>query len=475
MPLFREFVFTLQEQRPGRDLLVEVADAPVGRARGRDQAEVLGGAVGVALGDVVLQVAEEAELGVGREAVHQGRQDLRAQVQRGEVLGARQRVDVEAVDETAGHEVESTVGGRLDAQLLAVVLVALGQAVDRERVVGRGGDPVARARVVLAPARHRFQRVVTREIPVHVERRDVGVVAPARLVEPLQPGAVHLLLVVLLQVDARIVRPHAEGITDQLVVHADVLVRHVLVLGEHVHRLGRGPAQAQAIALAVLSAAIGADGVVHVGAALAVDPRDAGRKRVGDRAGHVAFELVRIDVAVLAEHARAEFVRGPRGVHADRAGNGVAPVQRALRAAQHLDAIHVEHRVARQPAAPEIDLVDVDPDGALDGVQARAAEAAHRHRGHAPAVLRDQAGRLQREPLERGDALLLHRHGGLDRHRDGHLEDVLGTPLRGDHDFLEFETGVGMHGNARDGEGERSDQEGRTNGTDATTHEPSPR
>ncbi|OPZ03537.1 MAG: hypothetical protein BWZ09_02408 [Alphaproteobacteria bacterium ADurb.BinA305] len=346
MPLLRELVLALEEQRPGPDLLVEVADAPVGRSRRRDQAEVLGGAVGVALGDVVLQVAEKAEGRVARKSVHQGRQDLGAEVQRGEVLGARQRVDVEAVDEAAGHEVETTVGGRLDAQLLAVVLVALGQAVDRERVVGRGGDPVARARVVLAPARHRFQGVVTREIPVHVERRDVGVVAPARLVEPLQPLTVHLLLVVLLQVDARIVRPHAEGVADQLVVHADVLVRHVLVLGEHVHRLGRRPAEAEAITLAVLSAAIGADAVVEVGATLAVDPRDAARQRVGDRPRDIAFDLVRIDIAVFTEHARAELVRRPRGIHADRAGNGVAPVQRALRAAQHLDAIHVEHRVA---------------------------------------------------------------------------------------------------------------------------------
>jgi hypothetical protein len=49
----------------------------------------------------------------------------------------------------------------------------------------------------------------------------------------------------------------------------------------------------------------------------------------------------------------------------DRAADGVAAVQRALRAAQHFDALDVEHVEHRALRAIDVDVVDIEADAGL--------------------------------------------------------------------------------------------------------------
>src|SRR5690606_22307630 len=71
---------------------------------------------------------------------------------------------------------------------------------------------------------------------------------------------------------------------------------------------------------------------------------DAALQVVGDGTANRAFELEQAVVAGRQARIAIELVAGLAGDHVDRTPGRVAPVERALRAAQHLDALDVEQR-----------------------------------------------------------------------------------------------------------------------------------
>jgi hypothetical protein len=69
-----------------------------------------------------------------------------------------------------------------------------------------------------------------------------------------------------------------------------------------------------------------------------------------------------VEVADVELDARAELVRGEASGHVDRAAIGVAAEQRALRAAQYLDALHLGEIHLLEAEAVLPDAVDVQTD-----------------------------------------------------------------------------------------------------------------
>jgi hypothetical protein len=128
-----------------------------------------------------------------------------------------------------------------------------------------------------------------------------------------------------------------------------------------------------------------------------------------------------------------------RGHVLDRAADGVLAVQRALRAAQHFDPLHVEHVQQRTLRAGDVDVVQIDADAGVDAPE-RIGLA------HAADVGSDRAGGTARgidreighEGIEVADVLhveLVERVGGVggDGHR--HVGDRLFALARGDGDL----------------------------------------
>ncbi len=64
-------------------------------------------------------------------------------------------------------------------------------------------------------------------------------------------------------------------------------------------------------------------------------------------------------------HECFEFVAGARGYEFDGAANGVAPIERALRAAQHLDPINVEKFKESRLGARYKYIVHIDADARI--------------------------------------------------------------------------------------------------------------
>src|SRR5690606_36861428 len=104
-----------------------------------------------------------------------------------------------------------------------------------------------------------------------------------------------------------------------------------------------------------------------IAVALAEPARDAGGGGAGD--GNVergeAFEQV-VAADAHAGPARELADLGLAGADQDRAADRVAAEQRALRAAQHLDAGDVAELERAADRAADIDFVDVDADAGID-------------------------------------------------------------------------------------------------------------
>ena len=122
-------------------------------------------------------------------------------------------------------------------------------------------------------------------------------------------------------------------------------------------------------------------GALDVAVLVEVGGLRADRQLVADRhVDHGADVLV--VVAQRAAHIGVEFIRRLLREEADGAAFAVAAEQRALRTAQHLGALDVEHLEHRAAGARHIDAVDVQRDAALSRGSAAAADAADRkHRG----------------------------------------------------------------------------------------------
>ena len=129
-------------------------------------------------------------------------------------------------------------------------------------------------------------------------------------------------------------------------------------------------------------------------------------------------------VAVRPRHFHAEFVGGLARNQADRAARGVAAIERALRAAQHLDTLQIDELEHRAGRAADDDAVDIDADGRVCGEDRFGfADAPHlddevplgRRTGGGGEVRRDRA-----EHRGVGDAARFDRIGAdrADRERD---------------------------------------------------------
>jgi hypothetical protein len=167
---------------------------------------------------------------------------------------------------------------------------------------------------------------------------------------------------------------------------------------------------------------------------------DAGEARgdgLAQRDVHHAFRLECVVIAGFELDAAVEFLglRLARD-HVDRAAGRIASVERALRAAQHFDALHVEVLGLEQPRVLDRHRVEVLLDAGI---------AARRDRRHADAAdLEVRAGEVglgerdvRHVQLQVGrlvDLPALERFTAEGGNRDRHVDQILLAPLRGDDD-----------------------------------------
>ena len=174
---------------------------------------------------------------------------------------------------------------------------------------------------------------------------------------------------------------------------------------------------------------------------------DARRDLLGNREADGALDAHLVEAPIVDAGVAVGLAARLAGNEIDRAARGVAAIERALRAFQHLDALGVEELEELAGRRSEIDVVDIDADGAGDvGVEVVDADAAdedvrvHRtERG-----LDIQARRLQRQILHVFDAEPLDGLAG--KGGDGHRRrlQVFALALRSDDDALEKAVFVGI-------------------------------
>ena len=85
--------------------------------------------------------------------------------------------------------------------------------------------------------------------------------------------------------------------------------------------------------------------------------------------GETEFFVVLAVVAAGCRHGQGRGAGDIAGNIFDRAGDGVLPVQRALRAAQYLEVLHIDHVEQRSLRPRHIDIVDVHADARLESPQ----------------------------------------------------------------------------------------------------------
>ncbi len=143
-----------------------------------------------------------------------------------------------------------------------------------------------------------------------------------------------------------------------------------------------------------------------------------------------------------------ELVGGPAADVLDGAADRVLAVERALRSAQHLDALDVEDVEQRALRPGDVDVVEIEADAGVDAPQRIGlADAAHeggqRRRLVAPGIDREvrHAG-LDLRDIGGGDVLQLFTLDHGDRHR--HLLDVLLALPGGDRDDVALLQELGL-------------------------------
>ena len=126
---------------------------------------------------------------------------------------------------------------------------------------------------------------------------------------------------------------------------------------------------ADEIAVAIVDVPPGIHIVIEA-VALRIEPVEAERDLLGERPRHRALQAPRVVIAIgrLGHAAKGEL--RPLGGDAEHAGRGVAPAQRALRPAQHFDALDLAQIVQAQAGARAVDAVD---EGRDVGLLTRAA------------------------------------------------------------------------------------------------------
>ena len=166
------------------------------------------------------------------------------------------------------------------------------------------------------------------------------------------------------------------------------------------------------------------------------------RNQAGDnRSGHCAGVVVTRMIAGDDLPLQVPFIAGPPGNVIDRAHEGVASVAGALRALDHLDALHVGEAQVGHIAARQIYAVEENRHVLLAGLQYRhLGGAAYDRRGTpgAAEVLEIESGREQRDVAHVLDAALLQLLRGERGDGQRNVLDRLFALAGGDDDLLKL-------------------------------------
>ncbi len=433
--------------------------ALVARGHRRDHARAVdrvAGAVGVPavrrrgrrlLGHVLGEVVEPGDVVNRGEAAH--RLQLLAE------LVLPQRREAVAAEVGVGGEDRAMRAARV------VPLVGLDPAprgdraqldVGRDLVPERGHRPVGPVdarRLRHADVGH-LHAVVTLDHDQRRERRDAGAGGAGgarrrarRAAGEHQPAGGRVVLAD---------RAAERVVVEQLAVERRVLVLGLIVRnvrGEAVERL---PARRQAAADAVVVVPPGLARERVLGGRVLVLDQAVGLDRDVGELGEVDVELA-VVLAVVAHagaHPALELAGRRLGDDAHRTAFGVAPEQRALRPAQHLDPLDVEQRGVEALLAAEIDAVDID----ADALVARGLVGVERH-DPADADGQRRLARFERrhaqarhaavgEVVEALDVTVLDQRVADHRDRDRRLLQVGRALERADDDHRNFVFGGGV-------------------------------
>ena len=154
-----------------------------------------------------------------------------------------------------------------------------------------------------------------------------------------------------------------------------------------------------------------------------------------DRAAHQGVGVIEAVIAALQPHLALELVARALGDHVDRAAHRIAPVQRALRAAQNFGALDEQRRRRGIRHRSREDAVRVQRDGRIGADCVRqASDATDRE----TIVVAIRNARCEtREIFDCVDAEQSARLARVRRHGNGYVLDVDCALLCSDDNFLE--------------------------------------
>ena len=221
---------------------------------------------------------------------------------------------------------------------------------------------------------------------------------------------------------------HAGRITlAKLFLNARTVVVFLEIIAHQVDAgiVGRFPAHRTADAEHVTAIDLGVvEQIVREAVALQVEAGDAHAETVGDRQVDHALHADRIVIAVIGFGRDTQLVEVRLGGdEVDDARGGVATEQRALWAAQHFDALHIEKFGFEQAGGDQRAAVDVNGGGAVAGhADAQIADAADGEAGAGEIALgKGDVGQGKLKIRAVLDLLPLQRFGTESRNGDRHI------------------------------------------------------
>jgi hypothetical protein len=172
------------------------------------------------------------------------------------------------------------------------------------------------------------------------------------------------------------------------------------------------------------------------------DTRDAREQRVRQREVAAGAQIDAVARAVGHGDVAGVVALRLARVQLDRAADGVASGQRALRATQDLDTLEVEQVEHRAGQRGVVHVVHIDADAGLQrGVEIALADAADRGGDGGPEGralrLEGDVRRLARQLCDVGLRAILEHARGDRRDRERGVLNVLFAELRGDDDLLD--------------------------------------
>ena len=175
--------------------------------------------------------------------------------------------------------------------------------------------------------------------------------------------------------------------------------------------------------------------------------RNAHRRQDVARDRHVGSQIDVVAVVGADGHAAIDrrFLSRRVGDDIDRAADGVASEERALRTLQDFNAIHIQQALVCTDGARQIHAVEVDTDARVqiegEVVLADAANRRGQYRtvaGKRRAAVQVHVRRQVRQRMYIGQAFAAQCFGGKSRDGDRDVLDILGALLGGNDDFFQL-------------------------------------